>query len=59
MCKKSSESIDHLLLHCEVARDLWATVFHLFGIEWVMTQWVVELLASWRNQNGGLRNFEA
>jgi hypothetical protein len=22
MCKKSGESIDHLMLHCEVAREL-------------------------------------
>jgi hypothetical protein len=45
MCKKNGESIDHLLLRCEVARDLWALVFHFFGIEWVMSQQVVELLA--------------
>jgi hypothetical protein len=44
MCKKSGESIDHL--YCEVARDLWASIFRLFGIEWVMSQRVVELLAS-------------
>jgi len=23
LCKKSGESIDHSLLHCEVTRDLW------------------------------------
>jgi hypothetical protein len=35
MCKRSGESIDHLLLlHCEVARDLWASIFRLFGVEW-------------------------
>lgn len=31
MYKKSKESIDNLLLHCEVARDLWPSIFHLFG----------------------------
>jgi len=23
MCKKSRETIDHLLLYCKVTRDLW------------------------------------
>jgi len=32
MCKKSKENIDHLLLHYEVARHLWVSIFHLFGI---------------------------
>jgi hypothetical protein len=27
MCKKCGKSIDHLLLHCEVARELWAACF--------------------------------
>ena len=36
LCKKSLESIDHLLLHREVVRDLWVLVFRLFRIEWVM-----------------------
>jgi hypothetical protein len=47
MCKKNGESIDHLLLHCEVAHDLWSYVLALFGIEWVMPQTVLELLTSW------------
>jgi hypothetical protein len=47
MCKKNGESMDHLLLHCEVARDLWSYIFSLFGIEWVMPQTVLELLTSW------------
>jgi hypothetical protein len=32
MCKRSGESVDHLLLHCFVARELWSMVFGLFGI---------------------------
>jgi hypothetical protein len=31
MCKKSKDSIDHLL-HCEIARELWNSLFHLFGL---------------------------
>jgi hypothetical protein len=33
LCKKSGESIDHLLLHCEIARDLWSYILILFGVE--------------------------
>jgi hypothetical protein len=33
ICKKSGESIDHLLLHCEVTRDLWNYILKLFGEE--------------------------
>jgi hypothetical protein len=33
MCKKSGESIDHLSLHCEVARELWSYILKLFGVE--------------------------
>jgi hypothetical protein len=33
MRKRSGESIDHLLLYCEVARELWVSMFCLFGVE--------------------------
>jgi hypothetical protein len=36
MCKKKGESIDHLLLHCDIACELWSFMFSLFGVEWVM-----------------------
>ena len=37
MCKNSGESIDHLLLHCELAIEVWNIVFQLFGVTWVMS----------------------
>jgi hypothetical protein len=52
MCKKSGESIEHLLLHCEVARDLWSYILTLFVVEWVMQQMVLELLTSWGTSCG-------
>ena len=35
-CKKSGESMNHLLLHCPIAYDLWSMVWALFGLQWVM-----------------------
>jgi hypothetical protein len=32
MCKICEKSIDHLLLHCEVATELWSTIFELIGL---------------------------
>jgi hypothetical protein len=46
MCKKKGESIDHLLLHCDAARELWSFMFSLFGVEWVMPQTVLDLLTT-------------
>jgi hypothetical protein len=46
LCKKSGESIDHLLLHWKIARDLWSYILILLGVEWVMPRMVLELLNS-------------
>jgi hypothetical protein len=59
MCKKNGESMNHLLLHCEVARELWSYIFILFGIEWVMPRMVLELLTSWGTSVGYGRVKEA
>ena len=45
MCKCNGESIDHLFLHCPIAKDLWFMVLGLFGVSWVSPKNVVELLA--------------
>ena len=55
MCKKSGESIDHLL-HCVIAREIWTSLFHLFGVVWVMPGRVRKILVSWRGQ---MENFNA
>jgi hypothetical protein len=47
MCKKNGESVDHLLLHCEVACVLWNAIFSRFSPSWVMPHWVVDLFACW------------
>jgi hypothetical protein len=52
MCKKADESVDHLLLHCWVARQLWSFVFKCVGVEWVIPSQVPELLFGWWNWFG-------
>jgi hypothetical protein len=52
MCKKNGESMDHLLLHCEVATRLWNYVFTLLGVELVTPRSFLDLLACW-NRVGG------
>ena len=58
MCKKCGESVDHLLLHCSIACEMWSLVFCLFGIHWVMPQKVIELFESWQGKFGRHRNIE-
>ena len=50
MCKRSEESIDHLLLHCSFATDIWSFVFALFGIIGVMPKSMIELLECWQGR---------
>ena len=46
----------HLLLHSLVANELWNMVFDLFGVQWIMLQKVLDLLASWEGRFGRHRN---
>jgi hypothetical protein len=55
MYKRSKKSID--LLHCEVAIELWVSIFRLFCVEWVMPRKVM-LLASWKGQIGSCNILE-
>jgi hypothetical protein len=47
MCKKHGESVDHLLLHCDVARVVWSSFYRLFRVEWVMPSSVLDVLSGW------------
>ena len=52
MSKRAGVTVDHLLIHCPIAWELWTTVFSLFGVSWVMLKGVVDLLASWQGKFG-------
>ena len=50
MCKRCGELVDHLLLHCPIAWELWSMVFCLFGIQWVMPHNVLGLFEAWQGK---------
>ena len=52
MCKSNGESVDHLLLHCEITRVLWDEIFPRVDVAWVMPMRVVDLLGCWRKMQG-------
>lgn len=47
MCHSSLESVNHLLLHCTVASEIWNMFFLLFGLSWVMPRSTKEACSSW------------
>ena len=49
LCQRHEESIDHILLHCTKARTLWALLFSLFWVQWVVpaTATVKATLLGW------------
>ncbi|XP_042954850.1 uncharacterized protein LOC122291257 [Carya illinoinensis] len=52
ICKKNGETVDHLLLHCEVPRALWDGIFGRTGLAWAMPLRVVDLLACRKGLHG-------
>jgi hypothetical protein len=36
LCKKSGDTVDHLLLHCKTASALWNSIFGFLGLVWDM-----------------------
>ena len=40
----SGETVNHILIHCEIDYDLWCEVFIIFGIQWVLPDKVASLL---------------
>jgi hypothetical protein len=52
MCKSSGETVNHLLLHCPIAWELWNMVLIIFGTSWVMPWGVEDLLCCWTGVSG-------
>lgn len=56
MYKLNGESMDHLLLHCIIAKDLWDLSLCLFGVTWLMPNSIIAMLASWKGKLGNHRS---
>jgi hypothetical protein len=52
MCRCKGESVDHLLIHCQVANVLWNYVFRSFGFQWVLPRSVFDVIDGWWNMLG-------
>ena len=52
MCWSAGETVDHLLLHCNLVSHLWRFILRFFGIQWVLAEKVVDSLFRWRNRFG-------
>ena len=52
MCRHYGETIDHLLLHCEMAHRLWSFVFITFGLSWDIPRLIPDFLFRWCNSLG-------
>ena len=56
MCRWDGETINHLLIHCEMAGGLWSFVFRKFGILWVLPGCVRDLFFGWYNGLGKIHS---
>ena len=53
LCLGHEESIDNLLLHYETIRVLWELIFVLFGVSWVLSLSVKDILLGWHGSFEG------
>ena len=50
MCKRGSETGEHLFLHSDYVWELWSLIFSMFGIQWTMPRTISNLLACWKRR---------
>ena len=48
MCEEEEETIDHLLIHCKIAKMLWDLILSIVGISWVFPNSVLHTLLAWQ-----------
>lgn len=47
LCRKNEETVNHLLLHCSVAIDIWSMLYRFFELSLVMPQNLRRAQLSW------------
>ena len=52
MCLGDEESLDYLLLNCNVAQVIWRSVVDWFGYSWVFPKCILELYQAWSSPIG-------
>ena len=50
LCRCDAESVDHILLHCLVAKGLWSHMFSMLNLPWIMPSRVAEVLMCWKRK---------
>ena len=55
LCQEAEELVDHLLLHCRKTRVLWELLFSLFGVNWIISGSVRDMLLGWKGTFVGKR----
>ncbi|RVW16657.1 hypothetical protein CK203_080892 [Vitis vinifera] len=53
LCKENEESTDHILIHCGKTRELWSLLLSSFGVVWVFSDSVTNLLLEWKIKDLG------
>ena len=53
LCGCEEETINHILIHCTVAKGLWNIILALCGVQWVFPNSVKEVLSSWKGSLWG------
>ena len=48
MCEEDEENIDHLPIHCKIAKMLWNLFFSIFGTSWVFPHSLLHTLLVWQ-----------
>ena len=52
MCERDGKPMEHFLIHCLTAKELWSLFLLLFEVPWVFPSSVVELFLLERDKSG-------
>ena len=54
LCRKNGEDIDHILIYCQFAQELWIRLFTLFGIVGALPRrWADVIAIKWSFKQSG------